>query len=63
MYKCALCGKELEIPPDAIQLGRAMGCRVLYRFGDGTLHDLYSTAVGNKKKSKGDEINGIPNKN
>jgi hypothetical protein len=49
-FRCRICGAEFDsIPPNAVQVGKAMGTRRLFRFPDGSIHDVYSTNVGRKK--------------
>jgi hypothetical protein len=43
IFRCTICGKEFEIPPDAEKIGRCRGGSQMYRFSDGTIHVLMST--------------------
>ena len=56
-HKCRLCEQVFEdIPTDAIQIGKTLGNRRLYRFPDGSVHDLYSTGMGRPKKPKKEAV-------
>jgi len=53
MLKCSLCEQLFErIPAHAIQVGKARGNKCLFRFPDGSVHELYRTGMGAKKKPK-----------
>ena len=52
--RCSICDKTFDaIPPDAIRIGQRAGAFQMYRFTDGTVHNLASTKVGqNLRKEK-----------
>jgi hypothetical protein len=52
MMHCRICDKEHELPDDAVQFGTARrGAYVLYRFADGTVHDLrHGSPASNVRK-------------
>ena len=53
MLKCKWCEQVFEsIPTDATQIGKTLGNRRLYRFPDGSVHDLYSVGMGRPKRPK-----------
>ena len=52
--RCSICSKTFNnLPPDAIRIGQRAGAFQMYRFTDGTVHNLSSTKIGqNLKKAE-----------
>jgi len=51
--RCTFCGKQFpELPPDALPVGKRKGATQMFRFTDGSIHNLVSTKVGGKKAVK-----------
>jgi hypothetical protein len=48
--RCTICGTEFpELPPDAVKVGKPKGVAQIYKFPDGTVHNLVSMKVGRRK--------------
>jgi protein-disulfide isomerase len=51
--RCTFCRKEFsELPADAVKVGNRRGVTQIYKFSDGSVHNLMSTKVDRSKAAK-----------
>jgi hypothetical protein len=52
--RCSICNRTwAELPPDAVRIGQRSGAYQIYRFPDGSVHNIASTKIGqNFRKEK-----------